>query len=90
MTEPIQRPREPRTIAEAAEPHIPRLMAGLMSRDWTRVRSAVVSTASEYLATHDLSLGAAKAVSMLHLNEEQGVLIAALLAAFEHEGLFSE
>lgn len=90
MTEPVQRPREPRTLAEAVDPYIPRLMAGLMARDWKKAGGAVVAGAADYLATHDLSLGAGQALAMLRLGDDQRIVIAAILAAIEHEQLLSE
>lgn len=69
------------TIQEAAEPHIPKFMSGLMSRDYEKALSAMRAAATDYHAANGLETH--KAAHDLKLPQQALIIVSAAMYACE-------
>lgn len=72
-------------IQEVADKYIPRFMSGLMSRDWDKVKSALVITAEEYHEYNNLQLHPEVGQIKFIQSEDAAAIVSAILWALERE-----
>lgn len=73
------------TLQEVADKYIPRFMSGLMSRDWEKVKSAILVTATEYHEINARQLHANIADIKMIKSPETKLAVSAVLWAIDTE-----
>lgn len=72
------------TLETLSEKHIPRIMSGIMTRDWQKAVGGLEALATEFHETNGLPVHPEALALRLNIGENVRFMISAALYAWEH------